>query len=524
MSITTDDLPDPPESNDPTIFERVGITPPSEYHARAVDGDVTWLEDAIEEYLNITVTAAQRTICRCVASNKKTIIQTANGLGKSYILAAIANIWITVHQPAIAFATSGTYPKLKRTFCKPVENLHDNALMGVGLPGTYKQSPPRIEFEDDAEDYFEASSPKDTGELEGAHAAWTLGIIEEADKVDVTRDTVEAMDSLLTDERDRLVAIANPPKDDLNVVHELREDQTWEEVTLSSFDSHNVEVELGEVEGERVDGLATLDKIKEDWQSYNAVDWPGVEAARNSYGEKGLDDRWYRRRLGRTPPDSSDAWRPISKADVEAAYNRTLPPQRETPTGVGIDVARSGDDTVLSGKHQRELRIHYDKQGNNHRVQGPEMKRIISEWPEPPIAIDAVGEGSGLADDMDAWFPNVDRFANDNVAAESTEYENLWSEGLYYLGKFLEDGSISDADLREELIAAAQTVEFGKKHIKSRGQNGEDVVTATPKEEIKDRLGRSPDRLDSALMAIWIDEHGARTKSKTQVFDGVGQW
>ncbi|UPM45350.1 hypothetical protein [Halocatena salina] len=209
----------------------------------------------------------------------------------------ITNIWLCCLYPAVAFAMSGTEKKMRRTYCRPVEFLHDNAR--IPLPGTNKKQPDRIDVDSDLEQYFEASSPKDAGELEGVHSAYTLAIIKEADKDDVDHDVIGAMESLVINERDRIIAIANPPDNEINVVYDLMYDPERE-----------------------IDGLATLHKIKKDWRRYNALEWPGVEAARNSYGQDGLDERWYKRGLGKIPPDTASVHRPFSPTHVEDAFDR----------------------------------------------------------------------------------------------------------------------------------------------------------------------------------------------------------
>lgn len=471
------------------------------YAERAREADPTWLEDAIEDYLGITVTDAQRRICRTIVENEKVLVQTANGLGKSFILACITNIWLACLYPASALATSGTYPKLKRTFCKPVESLHDNALSGAGLPGKYKKSPPRIEIDGEPMQYFEAASPKDAGELEGVHEGYTLGVIEEADKEDVDAETIDAMDSLVTDQRDRIVAIANPPQDETNSINALYNDSTWEVIKLSSFESHNVQVELGNVDGELIDGLATLWKIKQDWQSFNDEEWPGVEAARTAHiHREDLDERWYRRRAGVMPPSGAAKHRPIHVSDVNAAWNRDPDTVTDTPSAVAIDVARSGDMTVLAGPHGDDLRIHYKQQGTNHVEQESRLRSHLDDFGNFDGAIDAQGEGSGLADRLCQAYPNMERFNAGAKAAEESEYYDRWAEGLHELGQWLRNGgSISDRRLREELLVAARTVSFEEKHYSSRDAT---VLKATSKSKVKDQLGRSPDCLDAAYMAI----------------------
>ena len=488
---------------------------------RAREGDETWLEDAIEAYLDVTVTKAQRRICRTIVNNEKVLIQTANGLGKSFILACITNVWLICHYPSSVLATSGTYPKLKRTFCKPVEDLHDTALAGAGLPGTYKQSPPRIEIDGEPMQYFEAASPKDAGELEGVHEGYTLGVIEEADKGDVDAETIDSMDSLVTDQRDRIVAIANPPADESNSINALYEDPTWEVIRLSSFESHNVQVELGTAEGEMIDGLATLWKIKQDWTSFNDEEWPGVEQARTAHTRRDdLDERWYRRRAGVMPPAGAAEHRPIHVSDVKAAWNRTPESVTETPSAVAIDVARSGDMTVLAGPHGDDLRVHYKEQGTNHVEQEARIRNGTGEFPGLDSyasfrgTIDAQGEGSGLADRLCQAYPDMTRFNAGAKAHDKKTYYDRWAEGLHQLGNWLRNGGcISDRRLREELLAAARTVSFDEKHYASRNAT---VLKATSKSAVKDHLGRSPDCLDAAMMAIWALEVQPEANAKKQ--------
>jgi hypothetical protein len=475
---------------------------PSHYAERADVGDETWLEDAIEDYLGLEVTEAQRQICRSVASNRRTLVITANGLGKSYILAAIAVIWLVVRYPAVSFATSGTEKKMRRTFCKPVENLHDNAV--VPLPGEYKSRPERIEIEGEPEHFFEAASPKDADELEGVHAAYTLAIIEEADKPAVDQDILDSMRSLVTDEQDRMVAIANPPKDETNSIKALIDSPKWDVHRFSSFDSHNVQVELGEVDGEKIDGLATLTKIRDDWEEYHDEAWPGVDAARQSGHRDDLDERWYRRRLGEMPPEGAAQNRPFGLDLVEAAYvdSETLSvgPRR----GAGIDVAREGDRTTMLTECLNALQVEYSEPGTNHTEQFDELWSMLDDTPNIPISVDAIGEGSGKADDTAARYDDVERFKAGEEAAQSTEYKNRWTEGLCELGAWMErGGQFSDRRLYEELAAAAREITLEEKYYSSRD---DEVYVADPKEKIKDRLGRSPDHLDAAMQAVLAAE------------------
>lgn len=493
--------------------ESVEVPPPSHFAARADDGDETWLEDAITAYLDLTLGPAQRRICRSVVNHERTAVVGANGTGKTYITGAIVLAWQAARYPAISFGTSGTGKKLYRTLCRPIDKLHSNALGGAGLPGTFKQQPPRIDYPD-PEHYFEAATPSDAGELEGAHSAYTLSIIEEADKDDVTAKTVDAMRSLIPDyETSRMLAVGNPPEDEANVFADMiADDSPWHVVRVSSFDSHNVRVERGQDEGDIIDGMATVSALREDWLDYHDEDWPGLEQAeawsdpRHADFRDDLDERWYRRRAGIMPPGDAAIHRPLDPTVVEAAYNRNATGIRETPTALGVDVARSSDDTVAIGVHGPALRTHYEAQGTDHTEQEQSLAETIREWATPDIAVDAVGEGSGLADGLDNRF-GAYRFKNGNVAVDETAYDTCWGEALAQFNEFLQNGGvITDRNLYEQAKVAARTVTWSERFIASRGDEGAQVLSASPKEDVKQRLGRSPDHLDAALMAVWIGE------------------
>jgi hypothetical protein len=331
-----------------------------------------------------------------------------------------------------------------------------------------------------------------------------LVTVEEADKPDITREHFDSAESMLTGPEDRILAVGNPPRDETNVAYELRESDRWHTVQFSSFDSHNVRVDAGELEADRVPGLVDLATVRDDWENWNGEAWPGLGAAREAHKvNDSLDERWFRRRAGVIPPAGAAAHRPFDVATVQAAYDRAAADAGETPSAVGIDVARSGDRTVMVGVHGDALRVHYSEPGADHRTQTRRLQALLDEWRTPDIAVDAVGEGSGLADTLATNYDDVERFKAGAEAVAGEEYRDCWTEGLAELGTFLEDGSIADDRLREELLAAGRTIEYEETYLSNRGPSGAAVLDATSKAGVKERLGRSPDHLDAALMAVW---------------------
>jgi hypothetical protein len=323
-----------------------------------------------------------------------------------------------------------------------------------------------------------------------------------------------------------MIAICNPPRDETNVVADKAESDRWHTIQFSTLDSHNVRVDADELDAAKVAGLTDLRTVVEDWEAWNDEPWPGLEAARQMSDpdtaafRRDLDERWYRRRAGVIPPAGAATYRPFDVEDVEDAWVADHPTLADTPAGSGIDVARSGDRTVHitagsnTNRQPGPLDVQYTEQGANHVAQEADLREILGRYPDHPVSIDAVGEGSGLADNLQEAFPEVIRFRSGATPNAETEYKDCWTEGLAALGEWLRDGgSIRSRDLREELLAAARTVTFDERYLASRGSDGAEVLEATSKDAVKEHLGRSPDHLDAALMAAWAaDDNTGATK------------
>lgn len=471
----------------------------------------------IEDYLGIRLSDAQKEVARAIVKHRKVLVVGANGFGKTWIDAAISLGFLFRNFPATVLATAGNFPKMKRTYCDDVQTLHEYAVQ-FGVPGDYKEGDQKIKIDGHPELGFEAAKPQDSDELEGAHNTYLLAVIEEADKDGVDADVVESMESLLSDRRDRILATANPPRDENNVVYDMMRDDTWKVLQFSSFESHNVLIDRDIIDSEPITGLVTTDEIRESWIGWNDEPWPGLDAAMASGERDDLAQAWYRRRLGVMPPDNARVRRPYTVSDTRAAYKRLPETITEVPHGLALDVGGSGtssDSNVLTGVFGDDLRVINEWSGLTHPENETMVQSLVNpEW-RAPLMIDAVGEGSGLADYVERFYPQTVHFNSGAVPEKSKEYESCWSQGLAELGKYLRrGGSISDTSLRDELYSGARNVEFTEKYLKSRGTT---VIRATSKDVIKKDLGHSPDYLDSALMAAYA----ARTD---QTEESGGDW
>ncbi|WP_284008051.1 hypothetical protein [Haloarcula pelagica] len=491
----------------------------------------------IEEVLDLQRTYVQDRILAALHEHDQVVVAAANGVGKSYIAAAGGVAALHCNPDTIVNVTAGTSGTLKTNIWKPARSLYRGSILPELFGGRTMDGDREIRTGLDDEWFFECVSPRYPDDLEGPHNDHVIYIIEEADKPGVTDEHIDSVRSTATDADDRILVIANPPDGSGNVVSKLIQNDQWHHLQFPTWDCHNVRVERGLEEGNEIGGLATAYKLKQDWREYHDEPWPGLEQAiewsdpwlgadladrsavlpddrselPNDAFREDLHSLWYRRRCGIVPPGGASVLRPIEPGDVRAAYDRQPGQVRETPQAVGIDVARTTDNTVMLGVHDLELRVHYAEQGDNHEEQKPDVvggtdtTPGLAEWPAPDVAVDK-GYAPGFHDYVNDRCPNVVGFQNGTKPVAGTRWYDKWAEALHHLGEFLEaGGSIASQQLRKEALAAARVVQYEERTLDSRGKNGAEVYQATSKDAIKDELGHSPDYLDAALMAVWRD-------------------
>jgi hypothetical protein len=491
----------------------------------------------IEDLLGLERTFVQDRILAALHEHEQVVVSAANGVGKSYIAAAGGVAALHCNPDTIVNVTAGTSGTLKTNIWKPARSLYRDSPLPAMFGGRTMDGDREIRTGLDDEWFFECVSPRDPDDLQGPHNDHVIYIVEEADKPGVTGDHIEAVRSTGTDADDRVLVISNPPDDSGNVVHQLIENDEWHHLQFPTWDAQPVRIERGLEDGDEIGGLATAHKLEKDWREYHDEPWPGLEQAirwsdpwlgadpddrsavfpedlnelPNDEFREDLHSLWYRRRCGIVPPGGASVLRPIEPGDVRAAYDRQPGQVRETPQAVGIDVARTTDNTVMIGLHDLELRVHYAEQGDNHEQQKPEVvdgtasTPALAEWPSPEVAVDK-GYAPGFHDYVNDRCPNVVGFQNGTKPVAETRWYDKWAEALHHLGEFLEaGGSIASQQLRKEALAAARAIQSSKRTLDSRGKNGAEVYQATSKDAIKEELGHSPDYLDAALMCIWVD-------------------
>jgi len=495
------------------------------------------------DILGVELLELQKEILREVATNRRTAIIAGNGNGKTFTVAILELAFLYTHSEAMVLHTSRSNSHTRNTTYRELRELHEVAQeRGFPFEGTVKKTPMEIDFEDSQTRKYEAVSPSNPDGLEGRHSDNFLAVVDEADKQEITDDVIESAESSLTDDRDKIVVIGNPPRNKGNSLYRLMEDDNWNLLQYSSFDSDNVQIQLGNMDGDLFSGPITLQTLKYDWEKYHNSAWTNYDeimkqSARyvdedgnyhftnpeDSYDENedfrtDLNEAWYRRRCGIVPPKGAAEARPFYTSDVDEAVERWSDPESHpTPAdfdAIGVDIAGRGEDeTVITGvtrasqestgravvlaevSGQTETQI---EQGIRHAIKGAD---------DTPIGFDAVGMGGPVADTFRNEGYNIVRFDGGKKAKDDSRYRNQRTESWCEFGKWLHNGSINPNDsLSEELFGVAEHIQLNEKGLMSGT-----VYIATKKDELRkaSSYGASPDYLDSSSIGVWALNHNA---------------
>lgn len=196
-------------------------------------------------------------------------------------------------------------------------------------------------------------------------------------------------------------------------------------------------------------------------------------------------------------------------------YPKHMPRDR-SQIAIGLDVARLGDDKskaicvqgnlshppkVWSKLKSIELARHVRKYARemNATYGDPDLK--------PIIRVDSIGVGAGVYDQLEAFedliVVGIDSSARSD---DPTEYANLRAQLAFGVREWLEGGGVvcADEELREDVLA------------QQYGFDRTGRILVESKDQIKARIGRSPDAGDALANAVYParERTGHEVKSK----------
>ncbi len=449
-------------------------------------------------YLGFTPWGKQAAWMRAVAAQinagvpTRTAVRSGHKTGKSRGGAALA-LWFWATRPgARVVLTAPTGRQVRKVLWREVRQLHREAgRRGHALGGKLSKTPDTgLVSDDDRELFgFATDEPERFAGISGPNV---LYIVDEASGV--AEEIFEAIEGNRAGGA-HVLCLGNPTQIGGTFYDAFHAACAgWQLFHVSSIEAARWQADRG-----AVPGLATTAWIEEK----RADGWEGTPL-------------WDVRVLGDFPRTGDNQVIPLVL--IEAAIERWrawVAEGRPEPAGalqLGVDVARFGSDASalapVRGRHAYPIASH-------RGLDGPQLAaRVVERAQEPtlrrrgerPIAnVDVIGVGASCFDALvrekdEQGQPAVIAVAI-NVAENATAQPGPWEPGYhrlrdqlwFSLRTWLSEGGVLPPDPKLEAQLSAITYRFD--------EQGRYLVES--KDDLKERLGRSPDEADALCLAVY---------------------
>ena len=445
--------------------------------------------DFAKDTLGYTLWSKQIEVARSVQENPKTIVSSGHSTGKSHIASSIASWWLSTNDnEAVVLTLAPTYTQVNSVLWRYLRHM----VRKNGLPGIIYDTP---RWEISELRYGIGLSPKKSSEfdiatLQGYHSRRLLVIMDEAAGMPLLM--FDAIMNLATSEGNRILAIGNPIARS-GPFWEACNSKSWNYIHISCLEHPNViegsEIIPGAVSRGWVQQMVDDHCMPVVERSPDTIDWMG-----RTYK---TDPVFQSRVLGIAPEEGDDQLIPASW--VLRAQMLELEDGGEKV--IGLDPARSGGDYAAMVLRQGNKVLWVKKR--RPKTQNASLE--IASWLRDEMFleevsrayIDEIGIGAGVVDQARALGLNIIGINSSRPSRQKKRYANQRAEMYWRVREVLKKEALQLPDddlLMADLIAPKYTWDYlGRIQIES-------------KEDIKDRLGRSPDSGD-ALALTYMDSN-----------------
>lgn len=436
----------PPEENDPT----------------------RWVTERLGEH----VWSKQAEVFDSVRDNKRTVVASAHGEGKSFAASRLVGWWLDSHQPGQAFVltTAPTFHQVRAILWRYINQMH----MRGRLRGRVNQT----EWHMGGELVALGRKPADHNEaaMQGIHAPKVLIIFDEAGGIPA--QLWVAAEAIATNDDCRILAIGNPDFPQ-GPFRDAWDSPQWHSIRISALENPNFTDEECPV------GVKSQ-LASQDW----------VRDMREKWGE--TSPIYQSKVLGIFPSSAEDSV--IDYAKFTGCTLREIPANDYDATILGADIAGGGSDLTVvrerrGAKALRQWTISTPDSGRLVEW----LHNIVVETDAKAIRVDSTGIGWGIIGALREKCPNViiSGVNSSSQPAQPNRFLNARAE-MWWNGRTLvEKGEI---DLTEAVDTMNLTAEMTapKWSLNSKGK-----IQIESKDDLRTRIGRSPDHADALLLAFY---------------------
>lgn len=434
--------------------------------------------------------AKQREIDWAVMHHRYVTVRSCNGAGKTWTTGRVGMRFLYSFQPSIVIATAPTFTQIEDAMFGEIATAHQQSKIPLG--GTLNKTELRI----GPKWYLKGRSTNQDTNFQGYHEENILFIVDEAPGV--KESIFNAIDGNLTSANAHLLLIGNPTSITGRFFQSFKLPFFYK-IHISAFDTPNFTLNGIKNMRDLVDIMSDPQRAK-DVVVYRP-ELITVQWAYEKYLQWGEDSPMFQARvLGNFPEQGDKSIFPINWLDAACTAEReqfVLASLGVNPLRYyGVDPARYGTDA--SGIIGRLGNYVYMIE-EHHKLDTTELGVLAAEYHETKpgrFTIDVDGLGSGVFDTMKhaGLTPGELIFESHSSgsAIDSVQFENLRAEMFWNLRGAFEKGEIYIPD-HEELKYQLSSIEY---FVNSRGR-----IQVQSKDEIKEKIGRSPDLADALALA-----------------------
>lgn len=442
----------------------------------------------------------QSEIAQSFIHNTRTAVKSANGCGKSAVVADLIT-WVvatTIPQETLCIVSAPTMSQVEKViFAYLKVNKGAARLRGMDLPGRITEMLEwKLDGSDGAEFLVFGKRPPDqdiVNSFQGTRKKNTKVFLDEGGGLPPAMFT--AAEAVATGAGSGQLVIGNPDNRGTEFYKIFNDPvlmQDWSRYTISAFDlptfTGEIVYEDPEKQQSMLDGLTSV-----EWVEHKKRAW-GIDSA-----------RYKSKVLGEFPDEADTSF--FSQKVIDRAADTDIPVDEDIRPILGLDVARFGsDENVLfsnQGGRVREIDrwSKLDLIETARRAHG-HAQRLVADI----LNVDVNGVGGGVVDSLlrlDEFVDAVYSVGSINGANSSPDVARWHNARAWHYDTFRELAATGDLDLpfedkklREEMIS--QTYKFSPKG----------AILMTSKEEMRKHGISSPDTLDAAILCT-IDHAGS---------------
>lgn len=446
---------------------------------------------ACEKRFKVKMWEKQHEILWSLFNNSKTSVRSCHASGKTYTAGHATLLYLDV-QPSRCLTTAPTNNQVEKLLWAEINRAFKTAtpaILGRCLNTELKIAPGWDAIG------FATDNPLN---FQGFHAEHFLVVIDEAANVD--RAVFDELKTVQTSVNNKELLIGNPDDPSGPFAESFEKGSGYYNIKIDAFSTPNF-IHFG---------LTFEDFLTGDW-----IEKSGWNPERHQYAGKLpypmlLTPDWVAQRLkewgqasplfiakvfAEFPATVEHQLIPADKLDLAVTWEQRERLKADPMHGqFGLDVARYGvDKSVLIYRKGPVADLMWTFNQYDTWELSEAVREVVHRVDgDAPIVVDATGLGAGVADNLKHFGRRIIQYVG-NAKASKDEFSNVKAEMYWELmQRFVREeitGAVIDAEMQEELKAQKYKYSGSK-------------VRMWKKDEIKAKLGRSPDKSDALMLAF----------------------